>query len=129
MSEEDKKFLSPDLKIDASTCIIPEKTWFIKHCEHADFPDCVDALMDTFLVNDNFTVFSSEAYPQYLDYTSATETEPESLVPVTGTDEDAKKPSKNQERFSVFIRFFKAILSFFTKLFSGELSFSFGAEN
>lgn len=129
MSEEDKKFLSPDLKIDASTCIIPEKTWFIKHCEHADFPDCVDAIMDTFLVNDNFTVFSSDVYPQYLDYTSATETEPESLVPVTGTDEDAKKPSKNQERFSIFIRFFNAILSFFTKLFNGELSFNFGTEN
>lgn len=126
MSDEEKKFLSPDLKIDASTCVIPEKTWFIKHCEHADFPDCVDTLMNVFMINNNFTVFSSEAYPQYLDYTKATETEPESLVPVTGTDKDAEKPSKNQERFSVFIRFFKAILSFFTKLFSGELNLSFG---
>ena len=126
MSEEDKKFLSPDLKVDASTCLFPEKTWFIKNCAHADFPDTVDALMETFLLGDNFTVFSSEAYPQYLDYTSATETEPESLVPVTGTDKDAEKPSKNQERFSVFIRFFKAILSFFTKLFNGELDLSFG---
>ena len=39
---------------------------------------------------------------------------------------DAEKPSKNQERFSVFIRFFNAILSFFTKLFNGELDLSFG---
>ncbi len=126
MSAEDKKFLSPDLKIDASTCLFPEKTWFIKHCEHADFPDCIDVLMDTFLVNDSFTVFSSDVYPQYLDYSYNAEADTESLVPVTGTDKDAEQPSKNQERFSVFIRFFRAILSFFTKLFNGELDFSFG---
>ncbi|MBR5827262.1 MAG: hypothetical protein IKY78_09295 [Clostridia bacterium] len=126
MSDDAKKFLSPDLKIDASTCLLPEKTWFIKHCEHADFPECVDALMNTFLVNDNFTVFSSENYPQYLDYSYDAETDTENLVPVTGTDEDAEKPSKNQERYSVFMRFFKAILNFISKLFRGELNLSFG---
>ena len=125
MSEDAKKFLSPDLKIDASTCVLPEKTWFIKHCEHADFPDSVDALMNTFMINDNFTVFSSEVYPQYLDYSYDAETDTETLVPVTGTDEDAEKKDPNKERFSIFMRFFTAILSFLTKLFNGELDFSF----
>ena len=125
MSQEEKKFLSPDLKIDASTCLFPETTWFIKNCAHATFPNTVDVLMNNFLINDNYTVFSDEAYPQYLDY-SVDEAGNESLVPVAGTDSDAEKPSKNQERYSVFMRFFKAILIFFTKLFNGELNLSFG---
>ena len=126
MSDDAKKFLSPDLKIDASTCLFPETTWFIKNCAHATFPDTVDVLMNNFLINDNFTVFSDEAYPQFMAYSEDAETGAESLVPVTGTDEDAEKPSKNQERYSVFMRFFKAIISFFTKLFNGELNLSFG---
>ena len=126
MSDEEKKFLSPDLKIDASTCLFPEKTWFIKNCAHADFPACVDVLMDNFLKNDNYTVFSDANYPQYMDYSVDEATGAESLVPVTETDNDAAKPGKNEERFSIFIRFFNAILNFFTKLFNGELDFSFG---
>lgn len=128
MSENDKKFLSADLKVDASTCLFPETTWFIKHCTHADFPDSVDVIMNEFLTRDNFTVFSDERYPQFLDYSYDEATDTESLVPVTDLDEDAKTKSENEKRFSVFIRFFRVILEFFTKLFKGELDFSFGKE-
>ena len=122
MSEEDKKFLSPDHKIDASTCLFPDKTWFVKNSSHGKFPDCVDKLMDTFLTTDDFTVFTSETYPQFLVYNEEADT----LTPVTGLDEDAKEISRGEERFSIFIRFFTAILKFLSKLFGGELSFSFG---
>ena len=125
LSDEEKKFLSPDLKIDASTCLFPEKTWFIKNCAHADFPRCVDMLMNNFLVNDDYTVFSDASYPQFMEY-SVDENGAEAFVPVTDTDDDAEKPGKNEERFSIFIRFFNAILSFFTKLFNGEFDLSFG---
>lgn len=126
MSEDAKRFLSPDLKIDASTCLFPETTWFIKNCAHATFPYSVDVLMNNFLMNDKYTVFSDASYPQYLVYSEDEATGAESLVPVTEPDKDAEKPGKNEERFSIFIRFFSAILNFFTKLFSGELDFSFG---
>lgn len=128
MSEEDKRFLSPDLKVDASTCLFPEKTWFIKNCSHADFPNTVDAIMDAFLLNDGFTVFSSEAYPQFMDYSYDEAMGKETLVPVTDTDEDAKEKTKTEERFSIFIRFFTVIAEFFTKLLNGELNFSFGKD-
>lgn len=126
MSEEDKKFLSPDHKIDASTCLFPETTWFIKNCGHGNFPLVVDYLMNNFLVNNNYTVFSDENYPQYLDYSVNKADGSESLLPVTELDSDASTPSKNQERFGVFFRFFTAILKFLSKLFGGELNIPFG---
>lgn len=32
------KYISPDKKIDASTCLFPDYTWFIKNCEHGYYP-------------------------------------------------------------------------------------------
>lgn len=119
-SEEEKKFISADLKVDASTCLFPEKTWFVKNSAHAKFPDSVDALMDAFLCNDDFTVFSSETYPQFMELAA----DEDKITPVTGLDKAEPEEGSNAERFSVFIRFFTAILNFFTKLCKGELDFN-----
>lgn len=32
------KYISPDKQIDASTCLFPDYTWFIKNCEHGNYP-------------------------------------------------------------------------------------------
>lgn len=32
------KYISPDKQIDASTCLFPDYTWFIKNCEHGYYP-------------------------------------------------------------------------------------------
>lgn len=121
MSQQDKRFLSPDLKIDASTCLFPEKTWFIKNSTHGLFPHSVDYLMDAFLCNDDFTVFSSEEYPQFMQL----DKNEDRIYPVTEPDEEAPEEGSGEERFLVFIRFFTAILNFFAKLLRGELDFSF----
>lgn len=120
-TDEEKRFISADLKVDASTCLFPEKTWFIKNSSHAKFPDCIDRLLDAFLLSDDMTVFSNETYPQYLDCDEQADT----LTPVAGLDKAEPEEGSGEERFSVFIRFFTAILNFFTKLFNGELDFSF----
>ncbi len=120
-TEDEKKFISADLKVDASTCLFPEKTWFIKNSSHAKFPDCIDALLDAFLLSDDMTVFNNETYPQYLDC----DEEADILTPVTGLDKAEPEEGSNEERFSIFIRFFTAIINFLTKLFRGELDFSF----
>ncbi|MBQ8028767.1 MAG: hypothetical protein IJ262_05120 [Clostridia bacterium] len=33
---KDMKYISPDKRVDASTCLFPEKTWFIKNINHND---------------------------------------------------------------------------------------------
>lgn len=119
-SLENTRFLSADRKVDASTCLYPEKTWFLKNIFHTDFPDCANYLIRE-IVNSKgqMTVFDNESYPQYLDYNEETG----ELVPVTELDPEVPEKGSGEERFSVLIRFLTAILNFFTKLINGEFSF------
>lgn len=119
----DKKYLSPDLKIDASTCRFPDTTWLVKDIVHDAFPDSLSALINEFLnSNGTMTVFSKAEYPQYLQYNAADE----SISPVEGLDPEVPEEGSGEKRFSSFIRFFTAILNFFRKLFSGDLGNLFG---
>ncbi|MBP9989398.1 MAG: hypothetical protein KBT46_07855 [Ruminococcus sp.] len=83
LKDKDLKYISPDKTIDASTCLFPEQTWFIKGMKHSDSPDCLDELMSTLLKYDGqATVDTFEQYPRFLkyDYISDTlnaDTEPE----------------------------------------------------
>lgn len=119
----DKKYLSPDHKIDASTCMFKDTTWFIKDNAHASFPDSIDDLMAAFINSKGtMTVFDDPNYPQFLQYNEADE----SITPVEGLDPEVPESGSNEKRFSSFIRFFTAILNFFRKLFSGEFENLFG---
>lgn len=63
----DERFMSPDRMIDASTCILPENTWFVKdmlHCTTHDGHGELYRLM--FESEKQFTVFDYEQYPQFL---------------------------------------------------------------
>ncbi len=74
----DAKFYSKDKLVDASTCLFPEYTWFIRGINHAvnsapymDFTDWA------ILYDGQPTVFTDEAYPQFVRL------EGDKLVPVT----------------------------------------------
>ncbi len=62
------KYISPDNQIDASTCLSPDTTWFVKNLFHMDFPSCINGLVSDIVNNDNFTVYSNQEYTQYLVY-------------------------------------------------------------
>ena len=63
------KYISPDLQIDASTCLFPEKTWFVKNIIHKTFPKAINRLIDAIVNNgSDFTVFSDPELPQYMLY-------------------------------------------------------------
>ena len=66
------KYISPDKQIDASTCVLPETTWFIKNMKHANFPDSINRLFDRIINIEGFNVFSDADYPQFLVYDDAT---------------------------------------------------------
>lgn len=120
MSEESKKYLSPDNMIDASTCLFPETTWFIKNCYHNNFPASMDRLIVSFYKTENMTVFTdTETYPQFVDYSKETG----EITPVKGPDD---LPTDTEERFSVFIRFFTNLINFIKNLFSGSFEGLFG---
>ena len=99
------KYISPDRQIDASTCMLPDTTWFIKNLYHKDFPACVNGLVSDIVNNKGFTVDSSAEYPQYLVYDKETRT----ISPMTSEN------MNTTERWAV--SYFDALYKFFKNLF------------
>ncbi len=85
----DRNYLSPDGVIDASTCILPESTWFVKDMLHCKIHSGHDELYSWMFASDKqLTVFDNEKFPQFLQNDTVNNT----LTPVTaprGTINDA----------------------------------------
>ncbi len=110
-SVANKKYISPDKQVDASTCALPDCTWFIKDLDHVVFPGCVDVLMMKILRSETqITVDTFEEYPQFMLYTgeSAYRAGDGHLVPLTAENGDSS------EKYDV--SFFAALRNFFEKL-------------
>lgn len=110
IASKNAKYISPDKTIDASTCFVPEKTWFIKGLDHAKTTvtrsyysallfGAEEATCDNFVLS-RFTAYDAES---------------ESIV----ADESVPVKTEKKTAFQVlidFIRnFFKKLLSFFGK--------------
>ena len=65
--------LSPDNDIDASTCALPENTWFIKDLKHMDFQYKTTAELIAWMVTSSTqrNVWETEDYPQFLSYSKS----------------------------------------------------------
>ncbi len=111
MSEENRKFLSPDEKVDASTCALPENTWFIKNSYHDHFPESIDNLIETVITTD-ITVFTNNDYPQFMD----ADVNADKLKPITGKDEEKPADNTFEGLFALFMRAVRAITDLFEML-------------
>ncbi len=106
-SVDNKKYISPDRIIDASTCLLPETTWFVKDLYHDDFNEVLYPLILDVMRND-ITV-SDEKYPQFLQYTTDT------LSEVKAIGEDELPEEKNI--LTSLIKFFKSLITVIVGLF------------
>ena len=74
------KYISPDRKVDASTCICPDTTWFVGGLIHNNFPDSMEQLAQVFLTSPvPMHVELDPRYPQFM----LTEGSDEHLIPMT----------------------------------------------
>lgn len=122
-SLESTAYLSPDHKIDASTCIFPETTWFIKNITHADFPACIDELISSFVYsNGTMTIHSNEKFSQYMEF----DEEASTISPVEGLDEKEPEKGSKESIFTSVIRFFTALMNFIRRLINGDFENLFG---
>ncbi len=65
----DNEYISPDKSVDASTCLFPEQTWFIRDMKHSDESDCLENFIDTLLYNDSLASTDTfEQYPRFMEY-------------------------------------------------------------
>ncbi|MBQ5968941.1 MAG: hypothetical protein IJL52_02360 [Clostridia bacterium] len=84
------RYLDPAHQVDASTCLLPDHTWFLRGIYHSTNPECVEQLIALVLRSEEYvTVFDYEEYPQFLKYQKASETlgKDEALKPVTLLDQ------------------------------------------
>ncbi len=97
------EYVNPDRNIDASTCLFPEQTWFIKNIKHSDMPGCVDLLIEKLLYYDGqATVDTFSQYPRFMEY---------------DIEYNSLKTDKQTEYVAFGDRILEMIMDFFRKLF------------
>lgn len=106
-------YISPDKTIDASTCLYPDSTWFVKNCKHATMPSALNTLCSA-LVSCKVqpTIEQSSRYPQYMLYDSRGS----ALVPLT-VENDIDNSDNASENTSGIKAFFDRIAAFFRSIF------------
>lgn len=108
------KYISADKLVDASTCLFPDTTWFIKNLDHATMPDSINPLIVSISKgNGSFTVWSSEEFPQYLTFNAGDE----SLSPIVKENDNLENTPKDfiSSILRLFTNFFKFLKSLFEK--------------
>lgn len=116
MSYEDmfdisEKYVSPNGAIDASTCLFPDQTWFIRNCKHSQKDASINQFVYSLLHSDGqATTETFDKYPQYLLFNTITS--------ALNADTDNNTELYKDTFMNKFIIFFKKINEFFRKILS-----------
>ncbi len=108
--------ISPDFCIDASTCALPEQTWFIKDMLHSTTHSGHDKFYEVmFTSEEQFYIDTYEQYPQFMQNNIPDQTF-DKVESLTATEMFKKQP--NLTNFVMMLRsFIDIIKSFFGNLF------------
>lgn len=101
---KDMKYISPDKTVDASTCLFPEKTWFIKNFTHSDAKHAISLYPQFLFAQEELTCDSSEM-PRFTVFNAETES--------FDTDETL---SVKTEKLTPLQRLFNFLRALFEKL-------------
>lgn len=114
------RYLSPDGQIDASTCLFPDTTWFIKNMRHEFGVNCLHDFVRQIAWTDGMTVSTNSAYPQFLtvvgNYKSFA---PAQAVNERDLDASVYEPDMKNATgfFAKLTAFFLRIVAFFARVF------------
>ncbi len=107
-------YISPDRMIDASTCILPENTWFVKDMLHSTTHDGHGEFYRILHTSkEQITVFDLEQYPQFMQNDTINQTFVE-VLPIDGTPtENAAAQAFQLPSFLSFTKLFIAFVEDF----------------
>lgn len=74
VAEGKGKYISPDKKIDASTCAFPDSTWFTKGITHSKWTDFETSVLLKVVTADTQLTVDDFEYTQFVVYDNETET-------------------------------------------------------
>ena len=112
---KDMSLISPDRTVDASTCLFPEKTWFIKNIKH-DRTDITKPLHIQFLFGEEEATVENQELSRFMIFDVETEI-------LSEDKNEYKEPVKETETTSLLLklmRFFTSIFNFIANLFKGK---------
>ena len=103
-------YISADKKIDASTCMFPDRTWSVRDIAHSNFPNSISELIVK-IFNEKIDIFDTEEYPQFMKWSE----EGDTLSPVDDEVKTDRLWGRNIiEKFIFFIvKVFKFIANAF----------------
>ncbi len=106
--------LSPDNRIDASTCVLPEHTWFIKGMLHSNCHDGISEMYKWFMYSDEYyDVWSNPKYPQFLQ-----NDKPNLRVLPMGNFAEGEKAPEYEDGDSYYDSFNKIAMPVLNKIFA-----------
>lgn len=109
-------YISPDRMIDASTCILPENTWFIKDMLHSTTHDGHDKFYRILHESEKqLTVFDMEEYPQFMQNDTVNQTFVE-VLPLRGTH--LENVAAQAVQMPSFMSFMKLFVTFFEEFYN-----------
>lgn len=104
------KYISPDKQIDASTCILPDNTWFVKGIKHSEWTYPENMLLSTIISSDRQLTVDDFAESQFMvqhpDFWWALTpmTEENCNTEAWKADEKTDKPSNGYDKLSALIK-------------------------
>ena len=63
-----ERYISPDKQIDASTCLFPDSTWFLKGARHSNWTEIEDAILVTVMTADRQLTVEDLDCTQFIVY-------------------------------------------------------------
>lgn len=117
VSDENMKYISGDKMVDASTCLFPDNTWFIRDCGHKVWPSDIHRFVEFICRSrEDVKVGDVPGYPQFLKVDKN-----ENVTPLGDMSQVDKKLIKNPLKavlnlIKAFFRFMGSkIMSIFDK--------------
>lgn len=118
VAEGKGKYISPDKKIDASTCAFPDSTWFTKGITHSKWTDFETSVLLKVVSADRQLTIDDFDYTQFIVYDNETET----AYPMTEDNynteawEANKDLDKPEDKGGIIFSFVLSLLRWILKL-------------
>lgn len=122
VSEGKGKYIAPDKQVDASTCMFPDQTWFIKGAEHGYWTDVEHEILYTVATADRQLTVDDLGYTQFVVFNQQTKemaimTEENCDTYYWKANQKMDEPTSGAGRLFAFITtLFKWLRSLFEKL-------------
>ncbi len=108
-------YISPDRMIDASTCILPENTWFVKDMLHSTTHEGHDKFYRILHESEKqLTVFDMEEYPQFMQNDTVNQTFVE-VLPLRGSH--LENVAAQAVQLPSFMNVMKLFVAFFEEFY------------